>query len=404
LMGINVTAEMLKTTGGSVAPAAYESYLKALGFMQRYDKPGNLDQAVEALRLSIEKDPRFALGYAQLGEAYRLKYKVDRNTKWLDEAQANCQKALEIDSRLPSAYVTLARIHAVTGKNDLALSEFQQALKLNPKSAEALSGVASAYENSGHQKEAEEAFMRAAAMRPDYWDGYDELGLYYDRQSKYPEAIAQLKRAAELTPDNAQVYSNMGAVYVDWGDPKVLPEAEKALKKSVELSPSYAAYANLASLYFHQKRYADSAPMWEKALGLNDKDYQVWGFLANTYEWLNQNDKAAAARERELALLEPLVKLKPEDADAQANLATICAKKGQKEKALIHVQAALALAPDNPGVLENAAVVYVVLGDTAKAQRYVQQAVDKGAVLDEVKNDPDLKDLLGDPNFTIKTK
>jgi eukaryotic-like serine/threonine-protein kinase len=404
LMDIKVSAEMLKTTGGTVAPAAYESYLKALGFMQRYDKPGNLDQAVEALKASVEKDSKFALGYAQLGEAYRLKYKLDRNTKWLDEAQANCQKALEIDNRLPSAYVTLARIHAVTGKNDLALSEFQQALKLNPKSAEALSGVASAYENSGHQKEAEETFQRAAAMRPDYWDGYDELGLYYDRQSKYPEAIAQLKRAAELTPDNAQVYSNLGAVYVDWGDPKALPEAEKALKKSIELSPSYAAYANLAALYYREKRYAESAPMWEKALELNDKDYQVWGYLSNTYEWLNQDSKAAEARERRLALLEPLVKLKPEEAEAQADLATIYAKKGPKDKAVIRMQAALALAPDNPRILEYAAVVYSLLGDKAKAQQFVQQAYDKGTELDDLKSDPSLREIFGDPNFKIKKK
>jgi eukaryotic-like serine/threonine-protein kinase len=404
LMGINVTAEMLKTTGGSVAPAAYESYLKALGFMQRYDKPGNLDQAVEALRTSIEKDPRFALGYAQLGEAYRLKYRLDRNTKWLDEAEANCQKALEIDGRLPSAYVTMARVHLAKGKNDLALSEFKQAVQLNPKSAESLAGLAAAYENSGHQKEAEEAFVRAAAMRPDYWDGYDELGLYYDRQSKYPEAIAQLKRAAELTPDNAQVYSNLGAVYADWGDPKVRPEAEKALKKSIEQSPSYPAYANLASLYYREKRFADSAPMWEKALALNDKDYQVWGYLSNTYDWLNQNDKAAAARERELALLEPLVKLKPEEAEAQVALAAIYAKKSMKDQALIRVQAALSQAADNPAVLENSAVVYLLLGDKAKAQQYVQQAVDKGAVLDDLKNDPDLKGMFEDPKFQIKTR
>jgi serine/threonine-protein kinase len=311
---------------------------------------------------------------------------------------------LEIDSRLPSAYVTLARIHAVTGKNDLALSEFQQALKLNPKSAEALSGVASAYENSGHQKEAEETFQRAAAMRPDYWDGYDELGLYYDRQSKYPQAVEQIKHAAELTPDNAQVYSNLGAVYVDWGDPKVLPEAEKALKKSIELSPSYPAYANLAALYYREKRYAESAPVWEKALGLNDKDYQVWGYLSNTYEWLNQDSNAASARERRLALLEPLVKLKPEEAEAQADLATIYAKQGKKDKALIRIQAALALAPDNPRILEYAAVVHSLLGDRAKAEQYVQQASDKGMEIEDLKSDPSLREVFRDPNFKIKTK
>ena len=53
MMHLNVTADMIRDTGGSVTPAAYEDYLKALGYMQRYDKPGNLDQAVQALQLSL---------------------------------------------------------------------------------------------------------------------------------------------------------------------------------------------------------------------------------------------------------------------------------------------------------------------------------------------------------------
>ena len=74
LMRIQVTPEMLRAAGGAVSPAAYESYLKALGYMQRHDKPENLDLALDALQGAVKTDPRFALGYAQLGEAYRLKH------------------------------------------------------------------------------------------------------------------------------------------------------------------------------------------------------------------------------------------------------------------------------------------------------------------------------------------
>ena len=101
LMHINVTAAMLRDTGGTVTPAAYEDYLSALGYMQRYDKPGNLDVALTALENALKTDPRFALGYAALGQAYQLKYVVDPNPKWIDEASANCQRALELDNRLP---------------------------------------------------------------------------------------------------------------------------------------------------------------------------------------------------------------------------------------------------------------------------------------------------------------
>jgi eukaryotic-like serine/threonine-protein kinase len=48
MMNIRMTAEMARAAGGAAARAAYESYLKALGYMQRYDKAGNLDQAIGA--------------------------------------------------------------------------------------------------------------------------------------------------------------------------------------------------------------------------------------------------------------------------------------------------------------------------------------------------------------------
>ena len=162
LMNVSVTAEMLQSTGGSVNPAAYENYLTALGYMQRYDKPGNLDLAIQALQESVKTDPRFALGYAQLGEAYRMKNRLDHNPNWLAEALANCKKAAEIDNRIPAVHVTLARIHDLMGHHDLALQEFQRALDINPRDATALEGLAHSYEESGRIADAEAGFQKAS--------------------------------------------------------------------------------------------------------------------------------------------------------------------------------------------------------------------------------------------------
>src|SRR6266478_8006810 len=142
-------------TSGAVAPVAYESYLKALGYMQRHDRQENLDLALDALQTAVKTDPNFALGYAELGEAYRLKFSHDQNPKWTDEALANCRKALELDDRLPIVYVTLGRIHDSGGKYDLALQEFQRALQLDPRNADSLIGLAGSYENAGRVADAE---------------------------------------------------------------------------------------------------------------------------------------------------------------------------------------------------------------------------------------------------------
>ena len=154
------------------------------------------------------------------------------------------------------------------------------------------------------------------------------MGIFYERQGKYPESIAAYKHALVLTPDNAQVYGNLGAVYLDAGDPKARGDAEKGLRKSIELSPSYAAYANLGNLYLTEKRYAESADMTEKALQLNDRDYMVWNNLVYCYEWLKEKQKADAARSRMQDLLEEAIKASPNDALAQASLAEVFAQEG----------------------------------------------------------------------------
>jgi serine/threonine-protein kinase len=404
LMHINITADMLKNTGGTVTPAAYEGYLSALGLMQRYDKPGNLDQAITALERAVKADPRFALGYAQLGEAYRLKYKVDPNPKWMDEALANCQKAVELDDHVPAVYVTLAKIHGTTGKHDLGVQEFQRALQLNPRDAEALRGLARAYEASGRIADAEAAFKNAAALRPDFWDGYDELGSFYDRQGKYPEAIAQYQKAIDLTPDNAQVYNNLGMTYLDRGAPTDANDAEQALKKSVALSPSYAGYANLGSLYLTQKRYVESAAITEKALALNDTDFRVWANLVGAYNWLKDPTKADAAQSRELKLVEDAAKLHPSDAEIQSQLGVLYAEKKLKDQALVRMQAALALGPDDPQVLADIAQAYEELGDRRQALQYLKKSLDKGMPIDTLRANPDMQELLSDPSFRPSVK
>jgi len=404
LMHINITADMLKNTGGTVTPAAYEGYLSALGLMQRYDKPGNLDQAITALEGAVKADPRFALGYAQLGEAYRLKYKVDPNPKWMEEALANCQKAVELDDHVPAVYVTLAKIHGTTGKHDLGVQEFQRALQLNPRDAEALRGLARAYEASGRIADAEAAFKNAAALRPDFWDGYDELGSFYDRQGKYPEAIAQYQKAIDLTPDNAQVYNNLGMTYLDRGAPTDASDAEQALKKSVALSPSYAGYANLGSLYLTQKRYVESAAITEKALALNDTDFRVWANLVGAYNWLKDPTKADAAQSRELKLVEDAAKLHPSDAEIQSQLGVLYAEKKLKDQALVRMQAALALGPDDPQVLADIAQAYEELGDRRQALQYLKKSLDKGMPIDTLRANPDMQELLSDPSFRPSVK
>jgi eukaryotic-like serine/threonine-protein kinase len=404
LMRIEVTPEMLRASGGAANAGAYESYLKALGYTQRYDKPGNLDLAIAALDSAVKADPRFALGFAQLGEAYRLKYRLDKDNKWMDEALANCEKAQQLDDRLPMVYVTLGRIHQDTGHYDLALQEYQRALQLDPRSADAVIGLAHSYDSAGRTADAEAAYRKAIALRPDSWDGYNYFGIFLDDHQRYDDAIAQYRHAIALTPDNAPVYLNLGAAYVDKGDPKEYPEAEQILRKSIALDPSYAALANLGYLYIQERKYAEAADAVERALQLNNKNYLVWGNLALAYEGLKDNEKMGKAQDHEIVLLEQAVQDSPRDAVMQSNLGLLYAKKKLREKAISRVQSALALSPDDANVLEAVGEAYEDLGDRAQALRYIEKSLQKGYALTDLRTIPDLQALLSDPTFRSGSK
>ncbi len=404
LMNISVTADMLRNTGGRVDPAAYQDYLQALGYMQRYDKPGNLDLALTALQRSTRTDHSFALGYSATGEAFRLKYLVDQNLQWLNEAQANCQKAMELDNSVPAVYVTLAQVHDDLGKHDLALQEFQHALQLDPNDGGALEGLAHSYETSGRIADAEQTLQRAVALQPDNWEIYNELAAFYQRQGKYPQAIAADERALQITPDNAELYYNLGAVYVDQGGAQSIGPAEQALKKSIALSPSYPAYANLGMLYMQEKHYPEAAAATESALKINSNNYLVWNNLMLAYEGAKDADKAETARKQAERVAEKLVAVKPQDAVAQSTLATLYAQEKQNEKAQSKIDTSLALAANDPNVLSNVGEAYEFLGDRAKALQYIEKAISKGYAIDDVLGDPALSALVTDPRFKSGAK
>jgi serine/threonine protein kinase/tetratricopeptide (TPR) repeat protein len=401
LMNIKVTADMLRATGGRGSPAAYELYLKALGFMQRYDKPGNLDQAVTALNDAVKTDPKFALGYSSLGEAYRLRNQVDPNPRWIEQASAMLERAVQLDDRSPAPYVSLGRLHSSLAKHDLALQEFQKALAINPRDSEAIKGMAGAYVRMGRIQDAEDSYKRAIALKPDYWDGYNSLGFFYYNQKRYADAIKQFERVIQLTPDNAAAHSNLGGQFQNVGD---YQKAEEEFKKSIALAPSYVAYANLGSLYEMQKRYAESAEMTKKALKINDNDFRLWANLALAYQWLNEKDRAAAAMDKELALLEPAAKNQPGDASLQSALAVLYASQKQQGKALLALQNALALAPTDTQILSDAAEMYERLGDRDKALKYAGMSLGKGYPLQRLKDNPAMQGLLADSNFRVPGK
>jgi tetratricopeptide (TPR) repeat protein len=392
---------LAQASAASAKPAAYQDYLTALGYVGRYDKPGNLDKAIRILRQTVQIDPDFALGYAELAEACRLQYQTTRNISWLNEAAQQANRSRQLDSTLPASWTVLGQVHDLTNKPDLALAEFQQALKLDPHNPAAIRGLAYAYETEGRVADAQAAYIRAANIAPQNWDAFNSLGAFYDRHGKFKRAIAAFQQALALTPDNAQVLLNLGAVYLDTGDSKLLPLAEDRLRQSLALAPSYAAYVNLGVAYAEQLRFRDSIDVTRKALAINSNDYMVWLSLLSDYESLGMVRQAADVRAHMVPLMEQEIKVRPQNVTTHALLADVYAGQQKRQLALAQLQIALTLSPGDPQSLANGADVYANLHEPRQSIRYIRLALSKGLPVEQLLSDPELAAELRDP--VVKT-
>ena len=401
MMRLKPPSDKALDAGSSFMPAAYEPYLKALGYISRYDKPGNVDQAISLLNQAVGVDPGFALAYASLGEAYRRKAALTKDTTLLNAAASNATHALQLNPSLARVHIAMGQIESALGNQDIALTEFQRSLELEPSNADAVFGLATVYEAQRRLKDAEEAYRKGAAMRPDYWEGYNHLGAFLTGRRRFEEAAAEFRRVIELTPDNAAGYSNLAAVLINENKSA---EAAPLLEKAAKLAPSYAIYSNLGQMYSGQSRFEDAARATEKALQMNDKDWRPWMNAAIIYRQLQRNDRAEGAYARAVPLLEAAVKLQPRDASLQSQLAAVYAYSGNREKSISRIEAALALSPDSALDLLRIADAWAALGNRDRAVETANLAVRKGMTRGQLDADPESRRFRSDSRFNRPTR
>ncbi len=386
---------------GATQPAASDAYLKAIHYIQRYEKPENLDQAVSLLKGVVKADSNSALAFAALGEAYWQKYRVTGDSSLLVEAESNARRALQLSSRSARVHIVMGQVQSALGNRDLAQEHYQRAQQFDPYSPDALIGLAR--EEAARQRltEAEGLYRKAVALQPDYAEGYNNLGIFLKGRQRPDEAAQQFREMIRLTPDSIKGYVNLAAALIDGGH---LDEAEATLQKASQIDPSsYTAHLNLGMLYLRRRLFPQAEKELRQAVALNDKDWLGWVDLAVAHRWLNHDGQALAAYKRSLPLLEEAVRVQPKQATLRATLAEIYAYTGDSDKAVSSANAALAHDPQSPTVLLSCADVYAVLGNRSLAAATANKAVANGLTLDSLDADPEARRFRTDPNFKPPT-
>jgi eukaryotic-like serine/threonine-protein kinase len=111
---------------------AYDLYLRGWGLYQLYRKEEN-EKAIDLFKKALEADPKFALAYTGLADAYIERVqRFHGEDFWSDSAIDLGQQAVALDPHEVRGYTELARAFLNRGWPERAREPIRKALELNP--------------------------------------------------------------------------------------------------------------------------------------------------------------------------------------------------------------------------------------------------------------------------------
>ncbi|MCX6640109.1 MAG: tetratricopeptide repeat protein [bacterium] len=215
----------------------------------------------------------------------------------------------------------------------------------------------------------------------------------YIQQGELDKAVESLKSALAGNPNDAEAHYLLGQVY---SHKKMYPEMLKEFESAKSLSNKYNneidgtqkkhhrdLYNNAVEMY-NQKKYDEALADGQNAALIVPDDQATWALLARVYVKKEQNDDALMAFEKADSL-DPKYEFMPD----HVLLMQFYYNKGMYEKALNKAMEILKVDPNQKDANRAAAFSYNSLGESQKALEYYQK------VLSDQPNDPDLNFNMG---------
>jgi len=386
------------TSHDTVVPSAYDFYVQGVGYLQRYERPENVEIAVNMFRRAVEQDTSYAQALAALAQAYWYKYSATKEPQWAERAKEAVQAATKLNSQLPQVRLAIAEANLRTGSYGDAATGFQQILTTDPENVDAYLGLGKAYNLQGQTAKAEQAFRHAVQMSPACWSCYNLLGAFFYGHARYGEATEAWEKLAELTPDNVWAYMNAGAAYVTLGQ---FSKANEYFRRGLQVAPDNAdLYSNAGTVSFFLGRFEEDAAYCQKAIELQPQKYDYWGNLGDAYRMIpGQAGKAAEAYKQAIRLAGVQLKLNANDADVLSSLAIYHARINEAERAREYLERALKLDPRNVDILSNAAMIHLAAGEKKDALQWLEKAVTAGYTKEQLLANPEYSGLHSDAEF-----
>jgi Flp pilus assembly protein TadD len=173
-------------------------------------KRGDLTQAVEHYRKSLEFNPLAADAHYYLADALAVR-------GLLGEAVEHYGRAIEINPEFWGAHYNLAIVLERQGKLDAATGHYRRAVAINPADVEAHNNLALVLSRQGEFNEAAEYFRESLKVAPSQSRVYLALANIMARQGDYEQAVQNYRQAIRIQPNYAAAHEGLARVLAQQG-------------------------------------------------------------------------------------------------------------------------------------------------------------------------------------------
>jgi tetratricopeptide (TPR) repeat protein len=354
------------------SPAA----LNTLGWLQF--KNNMIDKAIVSFKKAVDKSNDFSLAYNNLGLMYYLKNDLVSSYKWYE-------KATIIKSSPESkayAFNNMGLIDFKNKKFEKAENNFKKAIKINAKYLPALNNLGILYNTLEKDSQAEEIYNRVLKIDQGNEEAHVaaiQLGILKIKNSKPSQARILLHRVFDEAGPTLAYKAGVLLASIEIREKKYAKALEwyrELLKKNIDKAE---VYVNIGNLHFKTGELDLAEKAFEKAIKHDETNITALNSLAYLLACENRDlDKAMTYAQKAWKTAEEQNETKDVLGAFSDTLGWIWFKKGDADKALIHINRSLEYFENSKGteeILYHKALALMKKGLVDKAFECLEKAI-----------------------------